>query len=236
MKQTHAPFFSKAAAPGSGAHTAFRAYGTGPGQAYDQPRGQSYGHQPGPRDWTRPTNAVPGVTEDVPRERARVPRQAVRSPVLTLRGFGGRTRVEHLPLQLHSVPGVGEEPGRPVERTQAAEEDSDRARAVLTGQSGQGMTASSLHLHRRILASASRIVSSTRQAGAAVRALCQELLTGSLHTAEQAAESAGARVQAKTSRWAELQKNSRHAPEMVRQENVHEAQPGAGVPEPSLRL
>ncbi len=167
-----------------------------------QPSGQPFAAQSSDqirdriRDWTRPTNAVPGVADMQELQAGQAETQQLpRTPVLTLQGFGGRSSVIHLPGQLHSVPGVGEDmrswQTAAYGSTAASTETSARVQAFADTASSAGLPKTSLH--RAMYASACSLVAQARQAGAAVRSLCLEMLARNLQRAEQAA--AGIREQ-----------------------------------------
>ena len=144
-----------------------------------------------PLDWSRPTNAVPGV-EDLMRMReaervARTPNPE--PPIFSVRGFGGRSCIEHVPKRLHTVPGVGEDFSKMLAKREAhghvpgvkreARHAMDQTREE-AGEQEASLREASLRKANMILAlqaHALEFIEGARRAGRAARELCQEYLT-----------------------------------------------------------
>lgn len=75
-----------------------------------QDRNTSSPCRPRITDWSRPTNAVPGVP-DAPNtaKASRENEESGRFPVLTLLGFGGKTYTISVPDTVRNMPGMGED-------------------------------------------------------------------------------------------------------------------------------
>lgn len=151
-----------------------------------------------PLDWSKPTNAVPGVEDLMRMREAEMAAKAARPepPILTLRGFGGKSSIEYVPRRVYTVPGVGEDFSRMLaSRSREGQTDGAGKTREKTDEKEAEERKHSLIIALR--AQALDLVEGARRAGRAARELCREYLMREHPRPESREEREQARQQAR---------------------------------------